>query len=327
MASQSNPTNTLPIAAFFSSLFHSFPRLLLTNFIFALPLAASVALFQLLGYWLQPTGAASVLLSLLAIVTAFPFYAGVVRVTAKLVSGEEDVRVFSVFVKAVKDNFLRFLVHGLVFYAATVLSYFSIALYINLIQKNSLFIGTLIVSLLVVIFFLFMFFYIPTMTVTFDLPMRYLYKNSLLMSYGELKRNFLGLFGLIVLLAVATTCLLACNASAVAVIICTAVLGGALVPSVAAFIINYAVYRQMVVMLTSKEDSARAIDSKIREAESKRQKQEALDDFKERLKSFVIDESLSDDEYIYFEGRMMKKSVLAKLKQEALESEGISHDR
>ena len=74
-------------------------------------------------------------------------------------------------------------------------------------------------------------------------------------------------------------------------------------------------------MITDKSVSAKAIDAKILEAEKKRQKQAELDDFKERLKEFEIDESLSDDEYIYFDGRMMKKSVLAKLKQEALESE------
>lgn len=319
MASQSN--NTLPIAAFFGSLFHSFPRLLLTNLLFALPLAASVAVFQLIIYLLQPDGYLSAIISFAAIITAFPFYSGVVRVTAKLVSGEEDVNVFSCFVAAVKDNFLRSLVHGVVMYAAVVFSYFSISLYIHLIGQNSMFIGTLIVSILVVIFFVFMFFYIPTMTVTFDLPMRYIYKNSFLMSYGEIKRNLLGLFGLIVLAAISTTFLLACNASAVAVIICTVVLAGLFVPAIAAYIINYAVLKQMYVMITDKSVSAKAIDAKILEAEKKRQKQAELDDFKERLKEFEIDESLSDDEYIYFDGRMMKKSVLAKLKQEALESE------
>ena len=141
------------------------------------------------------------------------------------------------------------------------------------------------------------------------------------MSYGEIKRNLLGLFGLIVLAAISTTFLLACNASAVAVIICTVVLAGLFVTAIAAYIINYAVLKQMYVMITDKSVSAKAIDAKILEAEKKRQKKAELDDFKERLKEFEIDESLSDDEYIYFDGRMMKKSVLAKLKQEALESE------
>ena len=43
MASESQK-NTLPIAAVFTNLFHNFPRLVLTNLLFAVPLSAFTAL-------------------------------------------------------------------------------------------------------------------------------------------------------------------------------------------------------------------------------------------------------------------------------------------
>ena len=48
MASQSTTTGSLPIAAFFSSLVHSIPRLVLTNLIFAVPLGGIFALLRTL---------------------------------------------------------------------------------------------------------------------------------------------------------------------------------------------------------------------------------------------------------------------------------------
>ena len=39
------------------------------------------------------------------------------------------------------------------------------------------------------------------------------------------------------------------------------------------------------------------------------------------MREFKLDESIPDDEYVYFNGRMVKKSVIKKLKAEAAESE------
>ena len=321
MASQSTTTGSLPIAAFFSSLVHSIPRLVLTNLIFAVPLGGIFALLRTLtvltGMDYQP----AVFVQLLTVFLAFPFYAGVVKVTSKLVMGEEKVPVFRSFLRAVKENFLRFLVHGAVFYLAVVFSWFSIIIYANLLSRSFLFLGTLIVSVLVMLFFLFMFFYLPVMTVTFELPMKYIYKNSFLMSYGELKKNFIALFGLLVLMVISTTFLIACYGSVAAVIIVTISLIALVVPAFASFIIHSAICERMFEMLTAKEDRVQVIDAKIEETKKKREKQVQLDNFKQRLVDFEIDEKLPDDEYIFFEGRMMKKSALVKMKQEAMESE------
>ena len=317
MASQT-PKDTLPISAVFSNLFRNFPRLILTNLIFAVPLGAFFALFWWITVLFNISEDYAVLVQLLMAIPVFPFYAGVVKITAKMASHEEKVPVFKTFVGAVKENFLRFLVHGVVFYAAVVFSYVSLSLYIRLLSQSMLFVGPLVISVIVILFFTFMFFYIPSMTVTFDIPMKYIYKNSLLMSYGELKKNFIALLGLFLLFVLSTTFLIACYGSPVAVIIVTIILAAVLVPAVASFIINSAVYERMYEMITNKSARTEEIDIKIKETRTGVKKPDK-DEMREALKNFEIDDSIPDDEYIYFNGRMMKKSVIVKLKQESEE--------
>ena len=60
-----------------------------------------------------------------------------------------------------------------------------------------------------------------------------------------------------------------------------------------------------------------AVNAKMIETKNKRNPVEVKEDFMQSIKDFEVDESLSDDEYIYFNGKMMKKSVIMKLKREA----------
>jgi uncharacterized membrane protein YesL len=209
MASQSH-SETLPISAVFSKLFRNFHRLMLTNLLFAVPMAAFTALFYWISQLLPVTAEQSRLVLLLALIPIFPFYAGVVKVTIKIASGEEKTPVFRNFISGVRENFLRFLVHGAVLCVAVVFSYVSFNIYLKLISANAIFMGPLIITILIMLLLLFMFFYLPAMTVTFDIPMRYIYKNSFFMSYGELKKNFTALLGLFFLTVISMTLLIAC---------------------------------------------------------------------------------------------------------------------
>ena len=137
----------------------------------------------------------------------------------------------------------------------------------------------------------------------------------------ELKKNFIGLFGLFCVSVIAMTFLIACYGSSLAVIIVTIAVMALYLPSFSCFIVNAAVYERMYEMVTNKNARSQKLDEKINAEKQKRIKQEQKDEFKQRLIEFEIDENVSDDEYIYFNGRMVKKRVLVKMKQEALESE------
>ena len=298
----------------FSSLFHNLPRLLLTNVLFALPFAVIFGIFFLIN---TLTGLNSMFIYFLTIIPLFPFYAGVTQVTSHMVRGEENVDVFSNFIGGIKENLLRFLIHGVVMYAAVFISYYSIVLYLGLGSKNGMFYVPLVICILIAIFFLFMFFYVPPMTVTFDIKMKDIYKNSALMTIGELKHNLFAVFGIFILFLVCATVLM-CSFTPVLLIIFTIVLALFIVPSILSFIINSAVYKNMYSMIVDRDSKSKTIDKKM-ENRRKGQFRDDEEPVAEDYSDLEIDESADGDEFIFYNGKMMKRSYLLKLKKEAEE--------
>ena len=177
--------------------------------------------------------------------------------------------------------------------------------------------------ILIGILLMFFFYHIPAMTVSFELPMKAIYRNGLLMSFGELKSNLIATFGLFLLFVVASSFLICCGGNPIAIAIVTAVLGLFILPSVMAFIINSAIYKRMYAMITDREAQSRKVDKRLSEKytelENLRHKK-AEEDTAEQLRKLEIDESADGDEYIYFNGKMIKRSVLLKMKHAAEES-------
>jgi hypothetical protein len=166
------------------------------------------------------------------------------------------------------------------------------------------------------VLFLFAFFYLPAMTVTFDLSMKHIYKNSLLMTFGELKHNLLATFGLFVLVLVCATVLFCCT-NEILLLIISAILVMFFLPSIGSYIINSAIYKEMYSMIVNSKKKTAEIDRKI---ENRRQGK-FYDD--EPQKPFVpdefseidVDDTKDGDEYIFYNGKMVKRSVLLKQKQ------------
>lgn len=309
----SNEKSPVALTTFITSLFHNFPKLLLTNLLFAVPSAVFFGLFWFVN---TATGLNSNFILFLTAIPLFPFYAGVVQVTSHMVRGEKNVDVVHNFISGVKENFLRFLVHGAVFYAAMFFSYYSITMYASFGRFNGMFYILLAISIIVSIFFLFSFYYIPPMTVTFDISMKNIYKNSALMTFGEFKHNIIATFGLFVLFLIDATILLCCYVP-IAVIIATIILALFLVPSIMSFIINSAVYKPMYKTIVGGDEKSKEIDKKI-----ENRKNGIFDDNEETSKKNIaegfsnieVDENADGDEYIYYNGKMIKRSVLLKIK-------------
>ncbi len=315
MATSKSPI-AVSLSNFVTSLFHNFGRLMYTNLLFAIPTGVFFAIFWAIDHF---SGVNSNLIFFLAIIPAFPFYAGVVQITSHMVRGEENVDVLSNFKAGIKENYKRFLIHGIICYAALVFSYYSIFVYANLSRINSNLYIFLTFSILIAVFFLFTFYYIPSMTVTFDMPMKHIYKNSALMTFGEFKHNIIATFGLIVLFLLCATILLCCYFP-VAIVIATIILGLFVVPSISSFIINSAVYKPMYNMIVSGEEKSKEIDKKM---ENRRKGQfyddveESKPDITQGFDNVQIDADGDEDEYIYHNGKMVKRSVLLKMKRDA----------
>ena len=315
MAREKNSV-AVSLTNFISSLFHNFGKLLFTNLLFALPAGLFFAIFWAIN---TLTGINSNFILFLTAIPVFPFYAGVVQVTSHMVRGEEDVAVFSNFKAGVKDNFLRFLIHGVIVYFAIFFSYYSILIYSKFGIVNNMYYVFLAVSIIITIFFLFAFYYVPSMTVTFDISMKHIYKNSALMTFGEFKHNLIATFGLFVLFLICATVLMCCVVT-IAVIIATIVLAFLILPSIVSFVINSAIYKPMYNMIVGAEEKSKEIDKKM----ENRRKGQLFDDIEEEksniakgFENISVDENDDADEYIYHNGKMVKRSVLLKMKKEA----------
>lgn len=322
------------LADFFGNLFYNFGKIIFTNLLFAVPLAVLVTAFYFIDSALKLGG---YFILMLTIIPISPFYAGVTLVTSRIARGEEELNVFLTFVEGIKNNWKRFLFHGVITYFAVIFSYFSIKLYSSLVSQpnmDSFFLVILyiclIVSIIISAAFLFILYYVPSMTVTFDLSLKNIYKNSALMSFGELKHNIIATFGLfIIALFCATILLFVGNAnSSIALIIATAVLMLVLVPALVSYVINASVYPGMYNLITEKEKRSKKIDKKM----DNRRKGQFIDDDDEEnnvadeFLDLDIEETKDGDEYIFYNGKMVKRSVIIRMKKEREKAEGSSNE-
>lgn len=290
----------------------NFPRVLLTNLLFFVPFGFAIGICAFLQTFVQ--GVLFAVLSLATVIFVFPFYSGVVMVCRNMARGDEKVKVFSTYLKGIKENFSRFLLYGVVIYFVTLFSYFSITIYSKLGSSSWLFYVALFVCLLIVLEMLFIFFYAPLMTVTFDLSVKHILKNSFLMSFGEIKNNFFALISLAVVLAISFTIVAFCS-NPILLIIITLLLLGLVVPASCQFVISFFVYDDMYGSIAQRDAKSEQLDKAIADAKDKRNNTVVVEDY-----SDVDISSLKDiDDYIFYKGKMIKQSVLLKL---ALEQRG-----
>lgn len=298
--------------------FSNFHRVLFTNLLFAVPSAVLFGLFYLLSSLIFKDVVIPFLM--ISMIPLFPFYSGVVAVCRNIARGDKGVPVFSTFITAVKNNFLPFLLHGLIVYIASLLSFFSISLYGSMLSQGWFFYVLLFFSILITLFLLYIAFYVPLMNITYDIPLKYVYKNSFLMAFGELKNN---LFATIALAVVAAICLTitAFSGSVTVLLIVLAVLWVFILPATATFMYVFFIYDGMASMIDSKsKPEAVADDTK---KVSGKPEMNIEDDF-----SDIDIDSLSDtDDYIFHNGRMVKQSTLLHILKERQKNEaGEKHE-
>lgn len=288
--------------------FTNFLKVLLTNLLFAVPSLAVFCAFYFISKAIFQN--VNIVFCLLSIILIYPFYAGVVKVVRNLVRGDENFSVFQTFLSGIKENFLPFLLHGVVVSIASIISFLSINLYINLVSQSWVFGVLLFFSIIVVLFIFFASLYLPLMTVTFDLPLRYIYKNSFLMSYGEIKNNFFALFGLLVVLGILMTALLI-TGNVLWVAIISIALWALLIPATVTFVYSFFIYDGMFRMVSGegKKDA-----EKDQQKSADKPEKPVVDEAD--FSTIDISKLKDTDDYIFFNGKMMKQSTLLKMVRE-----------
>lgn len=305
--------------------FSSFHRILLTNLLFAIPSAVVFGALYALNNSLFH-GAISLPLSLTSIILLYPFYAGVVMICRNIARGDSEIKVIETYFTAIKDNFLHFLVHGIVIYIVVTLSTLAVSVYVGFLSAGWFFYVLLFFSIIIALLLLYTIFYIPVMSVTYDLPLRYIYKNSLLMSFGEFKNNIFATIAVGIVFGICFTAV-AFIRSATVLAITVSLLWALLIPATVTFMIVFFIYDGMANIMRNKEDISGELSEKIekglKEHEEKKTTQTAQpvkDDF-----SDIDISSLKDtDDYIFHNGKMVKQSTLLKLIREQQKKAGDS---
>ena len=302
--------------------FTNFHRILLTNLIFAVPSAVVFAVFYFLDSLIFKDTLVVPFL-LLSIIPLYPFYAGVVMVCRNIARGKSGVPVFKSFLSAVKDNFLRFLLHGVLIYVAAMLSVLSISLYVSMLSASWLFYVLLFFVIVISLLLLYTAFYIPLMTITYDLPLKYIYKNSFLMSFGEFKNNIFATLALAVVFGICFTAVAFIN-SGMAKIIVIAALWVLLIPATCTFMYVFFIYDGMTTIIRDKEELSRELTDSIDKSLEKRKNAMNLQTVEEDFSDIDISSLKDTDDYIFHNGRMVKQSTLLRMIRERKQQEAGS---
>ena len=162
------------------------------------------------------------------------------------------------------------------------------------------------------------------MTVTFDLPMRYIYKNSFLMSYGEFKSNIFATIAMAVLVAIALTIMMVIGYS-IWLVVVFAVLWATVFPASLTFMYVFYIYEGMYRMVSGE---GRREYEKDKQPEEEKPRA-AMPEVSELDFSTIDVSKLKDsDDYIFFNGKMVKQSTLLKMirEKESGAQEGKGHE-
>lgn len=278
--------NDSSLARFFTR----FPKLLLAGLLFSVPFAAFSGLFILISYL---SGFNNVILWSLGVIPSMPFYSGLVMVIRKYSVEKQDVNVFSVFVQAFKDNFKKSLFNGVIAYLVVACSFFAILYYGTLAQSDMVFGYVFTIYIVFSITLIIMMFYVPLLTVTYELRLRDIYKNSLLLIVGKILRNLAALVLLAIVSAAVFLGLIYSSGIMFGIVVAVSVI---LYPMIATYIIVSVIAKgvqESVGYFTGEN-----VEYVETEEDLKREKE-------------AIQNADSDDDYIFVNGRMIKNPAKA----------------
>lgn len=297
-------TSRRSLGELFACLFKKYPKLLIANLLFAVPLAVSTLVVWLIGEYVMPL---NIFFQLLPVLICMPFYAGMTQVTRELVRGKQ-IKPLETFMKGLKNNFKQFLIHGVIMYLAVLIDYFSIVFYYAAAKTNGMFYFLFGFCLIVMLFLVFLFFYVPLITVTIDQKLRHIYKNAALMAIWELPANLCALLGIVVLTAVVSTIFML-TGNYTANLIIAGVLAVLVVPGYVSVIINYFTFPKIEkVLILGQKEAEKGKEQDGKEAPSQ-SLEEALEDDPE-AERLLREKAKGNEEYVFHNGRMIKRSLL-----------------
>lgn len=287
---------------FFNMYFEKFRYIFLSNLLFII--------FDLIAAgWVYLTivllGGFNVIAAASAAIVLNVGMAGVTSV-CRYVYTKKEFSAVKTFFRGIKENWLKFLLHGIILYVLFAVSYSSTALYYSGTKTNFIFWVPLVITGLISLLVLFASYYVNIMTVTMDISLKNIYRNCLLFSFGEIKNNFFATIALLIFGAVVFTIAVILNNLAAIVIVC-GMIAVLIAPSTIQYIITFYVYDDMIGILdesrkneSEEEDGAEKTGHSATEIETEEAKE---------ISRLAPD---TNDEYIFHNGKMIKRSAVEK---------------
>ena len=312
---------------FISGYTSNFLKFTLLNLIFAVPLCIASAICFAVCRFLLPQ--LTMVILPFAFVLVSPFFAGLVVAGKAIYFGELEGSVFSKFMKGVKENFKAYLLHGLLAYIAFEGCYHGIVIYLALAKTSFIFYGMLFFSILIALFLLFLFYGVFIMSAFFDLRLKDVYKNSALMTFGELKKNFFATLGIVGFMLVLTLPLMFVfylsyvwggYVTAIITMVYLGVILIFIVPAALTSIVTSTLYPELKAVITG-EVQAKAREIDLAEAKEKEIIEEETADFEDYSDFDISSLEKSEGDYVFYGGKMIKKSVIISRLREVEEKE------
>ena len=174
----------------FAVFFKQLPKLLLAGLLFAAFLdffmSLSIAAGKISGFY-------NVIVCGLGLIPASLFLPGLVIVVRKYGVEKKFVPVIPTFFSAVRSNLKQFILHGFVIYLIVACSTFAIIYYGIGALGSSVYSMIFIIYVLFTLVLTIALFYLILMAVTYELRLRDLYKNAILLVFGTILRNICAL--------------------------------------------------------------------------------------------------------------------------------------
>lgn len=269
----------------FIRFFTKFPHLFLAGLLFSIPFAFFTGLFIMIGIL---TGFNNIIVWGLGIIPCAPFFSGLVMVIRKYSVEKQDAKVISVFFTCLKENLKKALINGVAFYAITACSFFAILYYGTLAKTDVVYGSVFTLYIIFTLLLLAMMFYVPMLTITYELKLRDIYKNAFLLVFGKILRN---LIAMIFLLALSAIAFLAILFSEGIMFVVSVGMTSILYPMTAAYIVNSIIAKG--VQETVGYFTGNNIQYSISQEE-----------FETQNKAFENADETSD--YVFVNGRMIK---------------------
>lgn len=302
----------------FKKLKKNYGKLLLINLIFSIPLGASIGIAYLINMLVHM----DLLIYPLALVFSAPFYPGVVVLSRDISEGTFKGEYLKRYLEVSKENWHKFLLSGVFLYIAFEICYLGIYMYMGMAAKYGwVFYIPMAFSVLIMLFFLFLFYGVFLMIPSFELKIRSVYKNSALSTFGELKGNFMATLCIIIYLLVlclpfiVISYLASVLPAPVVIAMLTAYVILAVVfllPAPCSMIISHYRYKDMLRIIAGvKQESEETTEERADKV--KEEVKEELADGNEDIEKLL---NGNDDDYVFYKGKMIKRGLLRKLHEQ-----------